>query len=179
MLKRLAILAIGALSLMPWSLGSTAVNVAEAKAAPGTSVPTWHMPWQLNPIAKHGRERIFKAYVKGTGTVRGTRIALRSIGHPLLRAPGVNRTVSACKAVVTSEAKKIGAKQIEAASAGPDRINAKGHYVGNVLFRINYLRHHHYEVREAMLTCVVDRNLKIVDAFALHAKNTRYAQFDN
>ncbi len=158
--------------------GPAAVNVAEAKAAPGTSVPTWHMPWQLNPIAKHGpgHERIFRAYVKGTGYVRGTRVALRSIGHPLPRAHGLNRTVSACRSVVASEARKDGAKQVEAASAGPDHVNAKGHYVGNVLFRVNYLRHHHYEVRQAMLTCVVDRNLKIVDAFALHAKNTRYAQ---
>lgn len=180
-LKPLLALAVIA-TLSPGNFGEIGVGAANAKAAaggpaPGTSVPTWHMPWQLNPISKSspGRERIFKAYVKGTGTVRGTRTALRSIGHPLPRARGLNRTVRACSAVVSSEARKIGGKQIEAASAGRDHVNAKGHYVGNVLFRINYRRHHHYEVREAMLTCVVDRHLKIVDAFPPRTKNTRYA----
>jgi hypothetical protein len=177
MLKPLVALAVIATTLTPWNFGKIAINTANAKAAPGTSVPTWQMPWQLNPIAKspHGRERIYKSYIKGTGSVRGTRQALRSIGHPLPHAHGLNRTVNACRAVVASVAKKDGAKQVEAASAGPDHVNAKGHYVGNVLFRINYHRHHAFEVRQAMLVCVVDRHLKIVDAFPPHAKNTRYA----
>jgi hypothetical protein len=65
--------------------------------------------------------------------------------------------------VTEAEAMKLGAKEVEAASTGPDRSNAKGQLVGSVRMRITYARPNGYEVRLADMTCVVDRNGKIVD----------------
>ncbi len=136
---------------------------------PNSSVASWQMPWQLDPISRQSvarGERIARAYVPGTGYVRGTRQALASVGHELPVGPGPNRTVETCRQTVAGEAEKIGAKQVEAVSAGPEHVDAKGHYVAPVLIRVNYARHGGHEVREAVLTCIVDQNDKIVDAFA-------------
>lgn len=135
--------------------------------APDTSAATWKMPWQISPIAAsqaHGEE-IITAWVPQTGYVRGTRSALASVGSPLKQAPGLNRTIQACRDVVQSEAMKLGAREIEAASAGPDRRNDKGQFVGPVRMRITYASPTGYEVRESRMTCIVDARGKIVDAF--------------
>jgi len=89
---------------------------------------------------------------------------LATLGSPLETAPGRNRTVEACRAVAWGEAQKLGAREIEAVSAGPDRPNGKGGFVGPVRMRITYARPDGYEVRLADMTCVVDRSGRIVDA---------------
>ena len=104
-------------------------------------------------------------YVPQTGQVRGTRAAIASLGSPLTPAPGRNRTVQACRDVAQAEAVKLGAREIEAVSAGADRRNNKGQFVGPVCMRITYARPTGYEVRLADMTCVVDAKGKIVDAF--------------
>jgi len=112
-----------------------------------------------------GDEEIVTAYVPQTGNVRGTRAALASLGSSLRPAPGRNRTVQACREAVQSEAMRLGAHKVEAASAGPDRRNDKGQFVGPVRMRITYARVTGYEVRLANMTCIVDAEGKIVDAF--------------
>lgn len=125
------------------------------------------MPSDVSPVsASQAREETIVAYVPQTGFVRGTRSAIASLGRPLEPAPGRNRTVEACREVVKAEAERLGAREIEAVSAGPDRRNEKGQFVGLVRVRITYVGTTGYEVREANMTCVVDRNGKIVDAFA-------------
>jgi hypothetical protein len=114
------------------------------------------------------------AWRKDTGYVRGTPTALASIGRPLPAGPEPNHTVETCRQTVAGEAEKLGARQVEAASAGRERIDAKGNYVAPVLIRVNYLRGGRYEVREAVLTCIVDHNEKIVDAYA--AGSRRHAE---
>ena len=146
-------------------------------AAPGGSAATWQMPWQLNPISAQSAangERTVSSFVPGTGMVRGTPESLASIGRPLPRRAGINHTVETCRATVESEAMKLGAKQVEAASAGRDHLDRKGHYVGPVLLRVTYVRPTGYEVRETTLTCIVDRAGKIVDAYAAGSR-TRQA----
>jgi hypothetical protein len=66
--------------------------------------------------------------------------------------------------VAWGEAQKLGAREIEAVSAGPDRSNGKGGFVGPVRLRITYARPNGYEVRLADMTCVVDSRGRIVDA---------------
>lgn len=149
--------------------GQFAGTASVDKPEPNTSAATWQMPWQLSPMTAaseaRGEEGIL-VYVPQTGYVRGTRTALASLGSPLQKASGPNRTVEACRSVVQSEATKIGARDVEAVSAGAHRRNSKGQYVAPVHMRITYARLGGYEVRDALLTCIVDAKGKIVDAFA-------------
>ena len=81
-----------------------------------------------------------------------------------LRPTGPNRTVEACRQAVWAQAAHLGAREIEAVSAGPDQLNDKGQYVGPVRTWITYERPSGYEVREATLTCVVDPEGRFIDA---------------
>ena len=83
-----------------------------------------------------------------------------------LRPTGPNRTVEACRQAVWAQAAHLGAREIEAVSAGPDYLNDKGQFVGPVRTWITYDRPSGYEVREATLTCVVSPEGKFIDAFA-------------
>jgi hypothetical protein len=96
------------------------------------------------------------------GFVRGTRPVLATLGSPLKPAPGPNRTVAPCRQAAWAEAAKLGARNIEAVSAGPAQLNKKGQFVGRVRMRIMYQKLLGYEVREATMTCVVDRAGKVV-----------------
>ena len=144
--------------------------IAAAKApsapAPNTSA-TVQTPQKIfsHAASQAGDEEIVMANVPQTGNVRGTRAALASLGSPLRPAPGRNRTVQACREAVQSEAMRLGAHKVEAVSAGPDRRNDKGQFVGPVRMRITYVRPTGYEVRLADMTCIVDAEGKIVDAF--------------
>jgi len=106
------------------------------------------------------------AYWPNIGFVRGTTEALATVGRPLTAVPGPNRAVEPCRAAVEAEAVKLGARKVEAVSAGPERRDARGRFVGPVLIRITYDRPGSDEVRLATLTCVVDRSGSIVDASA-------------
>lgn len=153
--------------------GLTTAAVPSPSAAPApasnTSAASWQMQWQISPAsaASQGKgEETVLVYVPRTGYVKGTRQAVASIGKPLEAAPGRNRTVEACQNVVRGEATKIGAREVEAVSAGPDRRDASGRYSAPVRMRITYAQPGGFEVREALMTCIVDRQGKIVDAFA-------------
>ena len=142
--------------------------LSQPAAAPDTSAATWQMPWQISPIgpaATAAGEQTIMSMVPGTGFVKGTYTALQTIGRPLPEVPGRNRTVDVCRATVQSEAVKVGAKEVEAVSAGPDKVDRKGEYFAPVLFRLTYDRPFAYEVREATMICVVDRKGGIVDAY--------------
>jgi hypothetical protein len=101
-------------------------------------------------------------YVPGVGLVRGTRPALAGLAAPLRPARGLNRAVAACREAVRAEAGKLGARSVEAVSAGPEQRNPQGQTVGPVRVRISYERLGGYEVREATMRCVVDRSGKVV-----------------
>ncbi|MDB5642711.1 MAG: hypothetical protein JWN07_2028 [Hyphomicrobiales bacterium] len=131
------------------------------------SAATWQMPWQLNPVSGQSEargERTVLSYVPSTGFVRGTPEALASIGQPLQPVPSRNRTVETCRATVESEAVKLGAKQVEAVSAGEEHRDRNRNFVAPVLMRVTYAKPVGYEVRQARLTCTVDAAGKIVDA---------------
>lgn len=134
------------------------------------------MPWQIRPIGYESgarRERIVEAFVPETGRVRGTRAAIATIGQPLRPARGRNRTVNACRATVASEAAKLGAKEVEAASAGRERRTAARHYVAPVKFRITYKVGRKYDVRFTVLRCVVDRKGALLSAYTPKPKLKR------
>lgn len=150
------------------SVGRRRVAAAPAEPAPNTSAASWQMPWQISPIAGASQaagEEIVQTVLPATGVVRGTRTALAGIGRPLAAAPGSNRTVGACLNVVQSEAAKVGAKEVEAVSAGTEHRDRQGRYFAPVRLRVTYVRPSGYEVRESTLTCIVDRGGKIVDAY--------------
>ena len=156
----------------PSSAGALA-RTPRTNVSPNSSAATWQMPWQITPIAygsaKH-RERIAEAVVPGTGRVRGTPMALQSIGRPLVSAEGKNRTVASCRNKVSQEARKFGAKEVEVVSAGPESFR-DGVFSGPVRVRITYAYRGKYEVRQSILTCVSSPAGNIVDAYV--AKNNR------
>ena len=145
--------------------------VVAATEVPGPPAPnvsaTSPRPRRISPVtaSQVASEEIVTASVPQTGQVRGTRSALGSVESPFKPAPGRNRTVQACRNAVQSEAVRLGARKVEAVSAGPDRRNDKGQFVGPVRMRITYARPTGYEVRSANMTCIVDAEGKIVDAF--------------
>lgn len=159
----IAILIAGSVSACAPSLSSVAPGTA-----PGTSAATWQMPWQLNPASVDSEtkgEATRLAYSPGAGWIRGTSEALASVGKPLPAGPAPNRAVETCRSTVEGEAKKLGARQVEATSAGVERRTAKG-YQAPVLMRVTYPRLFGYEVRLATLECVVTKDEAIVDAWA-------------
>ena len=146
------------------------------KRAPNTSAATWQMPWQIRPIVyaeRRRRERIVEAFVPKTGQVRGTRIAIATIGMSLRPAPGPNRTVKACRAVVAKEAAKLGAREVEAVSAGPEHLTTSRKFVAPVKFRITYKTRKAYEVRISVLSCVVSRRNKLLNAYVSNRRSKR------
>lgn len=146
-----------------------AVFAAASVPDRNTSAATWQMPWQISPsgAASAARgEEVILAWVPETGYVRGTRTALASLGQPLPAARGPNLTVEPCRDVVKAEAEKIGARAVEAASAGPHRNTRDGRRFAPVQMRVTYAILGGYEVRETTMTCIIDRNGKIVDAYS-------------
>lgn len=145
----------------------------------GQTVATWQMPWQLNPAdaasAEKGEEYT-SAYVPGAGIIRGTRSALSGIGRPLAAAPGRNRTVETCRSTVAGEAAKLGAREVEAASLGPERRERSGNYTAPVMIRVTYPRILGYEIRQAAMTCTVSATGSIVDAKALEDDRAQFAR---
>lgn len=118
---------------------------------------------EAQPSTEDGQTLL--AYYPQVGFVRGSRPVLANLGSPLEPAPGLNRAVEACREAAWTEAVKLGAREIEAVSAGPERLNEKGQFVGPVRMRITYYKLlGGYEVREARLMCVVDPEGKLVHA---------------
>jgi hypothetical protein len=85
---------------------------------------------------------------------------------PLRSAPGPNRTVAPCLDAIALAAAQYGAREVEAASAGPQRVNSQNNLVAPVHMRVTYappLAAH--EIREAVITCVADTEGRLLDAF--------------
>lgn len=163
--------AAGAASLLTGACVETTTANRPVVGAPGTgpntSAASWQMPRQLQPIGSGGTaDGTVRSFLPQTGWVRGTPEVVASVGTPLQAEPGPNRTVDTCRTVVQGEAARLGAREVEAVSAGRHRLNNKGQYVAPVLMRITYTRPDGYEVRQARMTCIVDRRGKIVDAYA-------------
>ena len=89
------------------------------------------------------------------------------VARPPLRAiPGPNRTVNPCRDAIEVAAEKFGAQKVEAVSAGPHSLDDEGYLVAPVHMRVTYAPPTaSYEVREAILTCIVDSTGQLVDAF--------------
>ncbi len=142
-----------------------------------SSAASWQLPVQLTPSYKRNGEDTVVAYVPQSGFVRGRPEAVSRIGKPLPSVPGVNHTVQTCRNTVASKAVEIGGRDVEAVSAGPDHLDAKGHYTGPVLVRVTYANPDNtYQVVESPLLCTVDRKGKIVDAVAAQPDSNAVAQ---
>jgi hypothetical protein len=110
-------------------------------------------------------EDIVRIWVPEAGYIRGTREAVAAWGTPLKADPRPNRTVEACRVMAWGEAEKLGARSVEAVSAGPHHRNPKGEWVAPVRMRVIYPRFDGIEVKVATMTCIMDRENKIVNAF--------------
>ncbi|RYD46972.1 MAG: hypothetical protein EOP83_28775, partial [Verrucomicrobiaceae bacterium] len=72
----------------------------------GDSVAGWQMPIEIRPIQQNSGETIIESVVPGTGVVRANVETMKTIGQPLVSAPGRNRTIKACAEAVQGEARK-------------------------------------------------------------------------
>lgn len=153
--------------------------VAVAAAAP-PAAGKWTMPWQLDPASAASEaqgERTFTSEVPGIGRVKGTAPAIKYASYPLSSIPvrpGPNRTLDACRDTVAKEASQHGAEKVEAISYGPDRRTREG-YEGPVAFRIFYKKPDGVEIRQSVLTCKVDRAMRIKDAYVPQNRPERLA----
>ena len=132
-----------------------------------TSARAWQMPTQLTPTPEAlGGEPTVTALVPGVGPVRAKPDVAARIGTPLQPVTGPNRTVLACRSIVTKRARELGARDVEAVSAGPEQRDGRGHYSAPVKVRITYpaTGGREAQVTEATLACEVDARQKIVDA---------------
>jgi hypothetical protein len=137
--------------------GDTILPMRQSFAAgPGSAGPS-------KSAGAGSAEETVRVWVPEAGYVRGTRDAVGAWGMPLKAAAGPNRTVEACRAMVWGEAEKLGARTVEAVSAGPHRRNLKGEWVAPVRMQVTYARPDGLEVKEATMTCIVDRENRIVD----------------
>jgi hypothetical protein len=168
--SRLAPIALGLTLSAAWAQTPPAVTSTGSLPAPAATTPAagpagWQkpLPSAYAQPPSEGAEGTILAWVPGTGYVRGTREALETIGRPLVDAAGRNRIVEACRVAVEAEAVRLGAAQVEAASAGPERRSRDGTVAGPVDVRITYARSGGYEVRTSRLTCVVDREGRVVE----------------
>ncbi len=158
-------------------LAAADVGPAATSSAPA---PKWTMPWQLDPASAASEaqgERTFVSEVPGIGRVRGTAPAIKYASYPLTSIPvkpGPNRTLRACRDTVAKEAGQHGAEKVEAISYGPDRRTPEG-YEGPVAFRIFYKKPDGVEIRQSVLTCKVDRAMRIKDAFVPQDRPERLA----
>ncbi len=131
---------------------------------------TGSIPQPLTVFAagSQDNEEVVLAYYPQIGYVRATRQVLAGLGSTLEPASGPNRTVEACRKAAWEEAVQIGGAAIEAVSAGRERVGTKGRVVGPVRMRITYRKvtgsYSIYEVREATVSCTLDREGKIVQA---------------
>jgi hypothetical protein len=116
-----------------------------------------------NASGFQAQEETVLAYIPPYDFVRDTPAALASLMYPLVPAPGRNDLVEACRAMVEKSAQEHGAARVEAVSAGPQRRVRDGH-VAPAQFRILYPGFLRSQVRQARLTCKVDRKGKVVDA---------------
>lgn len=152
------------------SAQATSLTAPVQSGLPNTSAATWQMPWQIMPVAYGSaahREPIAEAIVPGTGRVRGTPAALKTIGQPLVGSEGENRTVASCRNKVAQEASRFGAKDVEAVSAGRE-IFQNGVIVAPVRVRITYDIRGKFEVRESTLSCVASPSGNVLDAYAVN-----------
>ena len=156
------------------SAQATSLTALGQGRLPNTSAATWQMPWQIMPVAYGSaahREPIAEAIVPGTGRVRGTPAALKTIGQPLVGSEGENRAVASCRNKVAQEASKFGAKDVEAVSAGRETFQ-NGFFVAPVRVRITYGIRGKFEVRESTLSCIASPSGNVLDAYVA-SRNVR------
>lgn len=142
-----------------------AANEVAAGMGPNSSAGSWQLPIQLTPTYTRSGEPTVTAWVPQSGFVRGRPDVVARIGQPLPAVPGPNHTVQTCRNTVASKAQEIGARDVEAVSAGPETRDRKGQYTAPVLVRVTYANpDQSYQVVESELVCTVDRHGKIVNA---------------
>jgi hypothetical protein len=165
-LRRLALSLVLGLVLGP--VPAPAPGTAQV---PGDDAPEQELPcnalcrWMLGrpaepPVPGAAGPGEAALHAPGVGTFYGTREALAGLTSTLPEAPGPNRGVEPCRRYVEREARRMGAVQVEAASAGPER-RAEVGLAAPVRVRVLYGRPDGYEVREAALTCILDRRGRV------------------
>jgi len=158
---------ISACGMAPREPSTTAALGTETTRA---GVAAWRTPPLLDTLLEAARVRgqsSVLVYVPQTGYVTGEPAVIATIGKPLPAAPGRNRTVEPCREAVFNEASKLGALDVEAASAGREKRDRQGRLFAPVDMRITYKVNGGFELRSATLVCILDRKGRIADAYPI------------
>ncbi len=124
------------------------------------------VPWQLTPASTASEaqgERTQVSQVQGYGPLKGTPVALASVGMPMTAYPGPDKAVSPCRTAVVMQVRPVGATSVEAAAAGPQERLRNGTVRQQVFFRVVYDRGPIRELRQSSMLCTVRGN-RVLDA---------------
>ena len=160
-LPRLAASLLGAAILGGAASGQTLPRDVPDDERPCGALCRWMLGRSSDPGAA-GAEAQAVAVAPGTGTFYGTPQALAGLARAVPEGPGPNDALNPCRDYVEEEARRMGALQVEAASGGPHTRDRTGRLSAPIRLRIIYGRQGGYEVREAALTCSLDRRGRVV-----------------
>lgn len=124
------------------------------------------LPWELTP-ASTASEAQGEVTVVGHSTelgyVRGTRMALDNFHKPMTPFEGrSSRVVEPCREAAEVQARQLGALWVEAALAGPE-VRTRSTTTAPVFVRVLYRQANGHEVRQAQVSCTIDRSGRLVD----------------
>ena len=143
---------------------------AQSAEAPPVRAPDNNLPanWPAATVLlapsepkPDGGETVY-SWVGGAGMVEASRQTTDGIGKPLPEAPGRNGTVGPCRDAAWNDAAPLGARDVEASSAGPQTRERNGDVSAPVHLRLTYADPLKYEVKEGVVNCKVDRNGVVV-----------------
>lgn len=156
---------LGAAYLAATLAGSAAAqeNARTPDNNPPANWPAATIVLAPSPPAPDGSETVW-SWVSGAGMVEASRRTTAGIGKPLPAVAGPNKVVEPCRLAAWGDAAKLGARDIEAASAGTPRKDRWGRVTAPVNVRVTYRGLFIYEVREGVMSCTIDKNGEVVGA---------------
>ena len=146
----------------PATTGSLSVQPAKPAAALMPSAGSMALPASLAPVIPTLGSNELSVYREGLGWMRGTQAALNAMQQPLTGARGARpEIVAACREAIVPAAVASGATEVYAAGTARARRGGAGR-VAPIEVRILYKGMATTEVRQASITCELDREGQVV-----------------
>jgi hypothetical protein len=146
----------------PATTGSLPAQPAGSLAAPTTPAAAPALPASLAPAVPSLGSNELSVYREGLGWMRGTQAALNAMQQPLTAARGARpEIVAACREAIVPAAVARGATEVYAAGTARARKGGAGR-LAPIEVRILYKGMATTEVRQASITCELDREGRVV-----------------
>ena len=146
----------------PATTGSLPAQPAGSFGALTTATAPVALPASLAPTTPSLASQDLSVYREGVGWMRGTQAALSAMQQPLTGARGARpEIVAACREAIVPAAVAKGATEVHAAGTARARRGGAGR-VAPIEVRILYKGMATTEVRQASITCELDREGQVV-----------------